>query len=88
MTDASADMMPLMTVFRQLFNLRRARRPVRGSAQRGALRMGEGGLAAPGERVSGDTNEPMPPLLIRPRDSHALVARDGFRALDGGAKVE
>ena len=43
MTDASADIMPLMTVSRQLFNLRRALRPIRGSAQRGALRMGKGG---------------------------------------------
>jgi hypothetical protein len=38
--------------------------------------------------VSGDTNEPMPSPPLRPRDSHALVARDGFRALAGGAKVE
>jgi hypothetical protein len=53
--------------------------------------MGDERLAAP--RVSGSTNclpddEPMllPPLP--PRDSRALVARDGFRALFGGAKVE
>jgi hypothetical protein len=47
-----------------------------------------GDLAPPGERVSGDTEEPMPSPPLRPRDSHALVARDGFRALAGGAKVE
>jgi hypothetical protein len=38
--------------------------------------------------VSGITNEPVPSVPLRPRDSHALVARDGFRALDGGATVE
>jgi hypothetical protein len=38
--------------------------------------------------VSGITNEPVPSLPLRPRDSHALVARDAFGALDGGAKVE
>jgi translation initiation factor IF-1 len=38
--------------------------------------------------VSANTNEPMPSPPLRPRDSHALVARDGFRALGGGAKVE
>jgi hypothetical protein len=38
--------------------------------------------------VSGNTNEPMPSLPLRPGDSHALVALDGFRALAGGAKVE
>jgi hypothetical protein len=48
----------------------------------------KGHLAAPGARVSGNTNEPMPSPPLRPRGSHALVARDGFRALGGGAKVE
>jgi hypothetical protein len=38
--------------------------------------------------VSGITNEPVPSAPLRPRDSHALVARAGFRALAGGAKVE
>ena len=38
--------------------------------------------------MSGNTNEPMPSPPLRPRDSHALVARDGFRALADGAKVE
>ena len=35
--------------------------------------------------MSRDTNAPMP---SRPRDSDALVARDGLRALAAGAKVE
>lgn len=47
-----------------------------------------GHFAAPGQRVSGNTNEPMLSPPLRPRDSDALVARDGFRALAGGAKVE
>jgi hypothetical protein len=38
--------------------------------------------------VSGNTNEPMRSPQLRPRDGHALVARDGFRGLAGGAKVE
>jgi hypothetical protein len=38
--------------------------------------------------VSGDTEEPMPSPPLRPRASHALVARDGVRALALGAKVE
>ena len=88
MTDASADIMPLMTVLREPFNPRRARPRVRGSAQRGACGWVKRHLAAPGERVSGNTEEPMPSPPIRPRDSHALVARDGFRGLAGGAKVE
>jgi hypothetical protein len=45
----------------------------------------KGHLAAPGQRVSRDTNAPMP---LRPRDRDALVARDGFRTLAEGAKVE
>jgi hypothetical protein len=47
-----------------------------------------GHLAAAGARVSGNTNEPVTSPPLRPRDSHALVARDGFRALPGGATVE
>ena len=89
MTDASADIMPLMTVLRELFNLRRARRPCpRQCSTRRFADGSRGHLAAPGQRVSGDTEEPMPSPPLRPRDSHALVARDGFRALAGGAKVE
>jgi hypothetical protein len=38
--------------------------------------------------VSGDTNEPIPSPPLPSRDSHAVVARDGFRALAGGAKLE
>jgi hypothetical protein len=38
--------------------------------------------------VSGDINEPMPSPPLPPRDRHALVARDGFRALAGGGKLE
>ena len=41
-------------------------------------------LAARGHWVSGDTDAPMP---SRPRDSDALVARDGLRALAAGAGV-
>jgi hypothetical protein len=88
MTDASADIMPLVTVLTELSNPATRRWPVRGGAQRGAWRMGGPHLAAPGQRVSGITNEPMPSPRLRPRDSHALVARDAFRALAGGAKVE
>jgi len=64
---------------------RRARRlsePVLGAA---LCRSMKGHLAAPGHRVNGDTNGPMP---LRPRDSDALVARDGLRTLAEGAKVE
>ena len=42
-------------------------------------------LAVPGQRGSGDTNAPR---LSRPRDSDALVARVGLRALAAGARVE
>jgi hypothetical protein len=45
----------------------------------------KGHLAAPGHRVSGDTNAPMP---LRPRDSGTLVVRDGLRTLAEGVKVE
>jgi hypothetical protein len=38
--------------------------------------------------VSGNTNEPMPSPPFPPRNSDALVARDGFRTLADGAKVE
>jgi hypothetical protein len=48
----------------------------------------EGHLAAPGDRVSGDSNAPMPSPPLRPRDSDALGARDGVRTLAEGAKVE
>ena len=41
-------------------------------------------LAAPGQRVSGDTNASMTP---RPRDSDVLVGREGLRALAAGATV-
>lgn len=89
MTNASADIMPLVTVLRELLNLRRA--PAAGSRQCSTRRFADGSrghLAAPGGRVSGDTEEPMPSPPLRPRDSHALVARDGFRGLPGGRKVE
>jgi len=89
MTDASADIMPLMTVLRELLNP--ATRPAacpRQCSTRGLCGSVKGHLAAPGERVSGDPNEPMPSPPLRHRDSHALVARDGFRALAGGAMVE
>ena len=45
----------------------------------------EAHLAVPGHRVSRDPNAPMP---SRPRDSDALVARDGLRALAAAARVE
>lgn len=38
--------------------------------------------------MSGNTNEPMPSPPFPPRDSDALVARDGFRTLADGARVE
>jgi hypothetical protein len=89
MIAASADIMPVMTVLTELFNpaTRPVARPRRWPTRRccGCVRAR---LAAPAQLVSGITNQPVPSLLLRPRDSHALVARDGFRALDGGAKVE
>jgi hypothetical protein len=48
----------------------------------------KGHLAAPGHRVSSDTNAPMPSPPFPPRDSDALVARNGFRALADGATIE
>jgi hypothetical protein len=88
-TDASATSVPLMTVLRELFNSRDAPGGL-SEAVLSAARCGwvKGRLAAPGQRVSGNTSEPMPSPPLPPRDSDALVARDGFRALAGGAKVE
>ena len=89
MTDASANGMPLISVLTELCNPRDAPggRPeaMLSAAQCGPIK---GHLAAPGHRVSGDTNEPMPSPPLPPRDSDALVARDGFRALADGASVE
>ena len=45
-------------------------------------------LAAPGDRVSGYINAPMPSPPLRPRNSDALGARDGLRTLAEGATVE
>jgi hypothetical protein len=45
----------------------------------------EAHLAAPGHRVSRDSNAPM---ASWPGDSDVLVARDGLRALAAGARVE
>jgi hypothetical protein len=59
--------------------------PVLSAALCGSM---EGHLAAPGQRVSGDTNAPMPSPPLRPRDGDALVARDGRRTLAEGATVE
>ena len=56
--------------------------PVLGAA---VCRSMEAHLAVPGHRVSRDPNAPMP---SRPRDSDALVARDGLRALAAAARVE
>jgi hypothetical protein len=56
--------------------------PLLGAALCGSM---EGHLAAPGHRVSGDTNAPMP---SPPRDSDALVARDGLRTLARRTKLE
>ena len=56
--------------------------PVLSAAQ---WRSMEAHLAVPGHRVSRDTNGPMP---SRPRDSDALIGRDGFRALAAAARVE
>lgn len=89
MTDASANSLPLMTVVTELFNPRDApgglSETVLSAALCGSMK---GHLAAPGHRVSGNTNEPMPSPPFPPRDSDALVARDGFRPLAGGARVE
>jgi len=73
----------------ELFNpaTRPAACPMRCSTWRFAD--GRGGTSLrPQRRVSGNTNEPMPSPPLPPRDRHALVARDGFRALAGGAKLE
>jgi translation initiation factor IF-1 len=71
--------MPLMTVLTGPIYRRGApgglSEPVLGAALCGSI---ERHLVAPGQRVSGDTNAPMP---LRPRDSDALVARDGLRTL-------
>jgi hypothetical protein len=84
MTDASADSMPLMAVSTGLFHPADApggpSEAVRGSMKRH--------LAAPGHRVSGHANEPMPSPPFAPRDSDALVACVGLLALADGAKVE
>ena len=56
--------------------------PVLGAA---LCRSMEAHFAVPGHRLSRDTNAPMP---SRPRDSDALVARDGLRALAAAARVE
>jgi hypothetical protein len=48
----------------------------------------KGHLAAPGAARERRYQRPMPSPPLPPRDSHALVARDGFRALAGGAKLE
>jgi hypothetical protein len=81
--------MPLMTVLDGADQPRDAPGGVSEAVFNAALcRWVRGYLAAPGQRVSGNTNEPMPSPPLRPRDSHALVARDGFRGLAGGAKVE
>jgi hypothetical protein len=87
MTDASADIMPLMTVLDGADQPHDAPGGVSEAVFNAALcGWVKGHLAAPG--VSGNTNEPMRSPHLRPRDSHALVARDGFRGLAGGAKVE
>ena len=87
MTNASPNSTPLMTALTGLFNPRDGGLPaaVLSAALRGSI---DGHLAAPGHRVSGDTNEPMPSPPFPPRDGDAVVARDGFRMLAGGAKVE
>ena|SRR5688572_25807350 len=81
--------MPLMTVLTGPFNGRDApgglSEAVFSAALCGSM---EGHLAAPGQRVSGDTNAPMRSPPLRPRDSDALVARDGFRTFAEGATVE
>ena len=87
MTDASADLMPLTTVLTGLFNRRAGglAEAVLDVELRGWLK---GHLAARGaarERryQRADSAPPLPS-----RDSHAVVARDGFRALAGGGKLE
>ena len=89
MTDAGADIMSLMTVLDGAVQPRDAPGGLSEAVLDAALcGWVKGHLAAPGQRVSGDTDEPMPSPPLRRRDGHALVARDGFRAAAGGAKVE
>jgi hypothetical protein len=89
MTDASANGMPLISVSTELCN---PRDPPGGlpEAMLSAALCGpmKGHLACvrtPGHRRY-QRAEPSPPLP--PRDSDALGARDGFRTLADGAKVE
>jgi hypothetical protein len=89
MTDASAEIMPLMTVLEGAVQPRDAPGGLSEAVFNAALcGWVKGHLAGARTAVSGNTNEPMPSPPLRPRDSHALVARDGFRGLRGGAKVE
>ena len=79
----------LMIVLTGPFNRRDApgglSEPVLSAAPCGSMK---GHLAAPGQRVSRDTNAPMPSPPLPPRDRDALVARDGLRTLADGAKLE
>jgi hypothetical protein len=89
MTGASANSMPLMTVLTERFNPRDTRGGLSEAVLSAALcGWATGHLAAPGQRVSGNTKEPIPSPPLPARDGDALVARDGFRTLAGGAKVE
>jgi hypothetical protein len=88
MTDASPNSMPLMTVLTGLLNRRDAPGGLSAAVLSAALCGSMNGhLSAPGHRVSGNTNEPMPSPPFPPRNSDALVARDGFRTLADGASA-
>src|SRR5687768_7463430 len=86
MTDASPNSMPLMTGLTGPLCRRGApgglSEAVLGAALCGSM---EGLLVAPGQRVGGNTNALM---RLSPRNSDALVVRDGFRTLAEGAKLE
>ena len=85
MTDASADIMLLMTVLDGAVQPSDAPGGVSEAVLNVALcGWPRGHLAAPAAACERQYQMPSPP----PRDSHALVARDGFRALAGGAKLE
>jgi hypothetical protein len=85
-TDASANSVPPMTVLKELFNPRDG---PRGLSELSAATCGwvKGRLAAPGQRVSGNTSEPMPSPPLASRQQRARRARR-LRALAGAAKVE
>jgi len=89
MTGASANSMPLMTVLTERFNPRDTRGGLSEAMLSGALRMGDRALRC--ARTAGERQyERADTVAAAPgsRRRRARRARDGFRTLAGGAKVE